>query len=275
MIVIFGSSADIGRRLAQRLSSAGLAYRQVSRTIEGAVPADLLTGNGVAQAVSGATVIVSCAHARHTSAILAAAPSNAQLVLMGSAWRYSRIANQRADEVRDAEAIFLASNRRGVMLHSSMIYGGNQENNIRRLLGLIRRTPVIPAPDGGRHMVCPIYIDDVVDCLFAATTRPWTDTHVFGVAGPSLSWKQMVQISANSIGLRRALVPVPSRPIIVALEILRGLGVGILDPDVLRRFSEDVIIPLDRMTGLLSVKPRSFERGILAAVASWRSDGVI
>jgi nucleoside-diphosphate-sugar epimerase len=222
MIIVFGASTDIGRRLIEKLHSAGLEYRKISRTAEDSVPADLQTGERIAEAVFGAKVIVSCAHARYTEAILAAIPSSVQVVLVGSAWRYSHLPNARADQVREAEALFLASNHSGIMLHPAMIYGGNQENNIRRLLRVIRNFPVIPAPGGGCQIVCPIYVDDLVDCLFAATTKIWKDKYVFGVAGPPLQWRRMVKITAQSAGLRRLIVSIPSQPFIVALEILKN-----------------------------------------------------
>src|SRR5579871_5170203 len=196
MIVVFGSSSDIGRRLAERFAAAGLPCRRISRRIEGATPADLETGEGVPSALAGATTVVSCAHARFTKALLANLPEGTKLVLTGSAWRYSRVPNSRAEQVRDAEAIFLASGFRGVMLHPAMIYGGDQENNIRRLLQAIRRFPVIPAPGVGNQTVCPIHVDDVVDCLFAAATREWKGARTIGIAGPPLTWRRMVELSA-------------------------------------------------------------------------------
>jgi hypothetical protein len=111
MIVIFGASSDLGRRLGDRLRDNGIVYRAVSRSIEGAVYADLGTGSNVKNAMADARIIVSCAHARYTA---------------------------------KAEAFFLAGCHKGVMLHPTMIYGGNQENNLRRLLLTIRRLPVIP-----------------------------------------------------------------------------------------------------------------------------------
>lgn len=273
MIVIFGASTDIGQRLIARLHSAQIAYRAISRS--GATPADLKTGNGVADAMNGADIVVSCAHARFTADILGAAPPAAQLILMGSAWRYSKVPNERADRVREAEALFLADNHCGVMLHSTLIYGGNQENNIRRLLKLIRRIPVIPAPGGGRQIVCPIYIDDLVDCLFAAATRHWDGKNVIDIAGPPLTWREMVQISARSIGLHRTILTIPARPFVVALGLLNRMGLNFLDPDILRRFSEDTNISINGMRDLLAVNPRRFEIGMTEAVRTWQREGLI
>ncbi|HLJ01459.1 MAG TPA: hypothetical protein VKT76_17240 [Bradyrhizobium sp.] len=238
--------------------------------------ADLATGDGLKAALDGAEVVISCAHARYTGRLIAALPTNVhRLVLMGSAWRYSRIPNPRADEVRAGEAQFLTSGIDGIMLHSAMIYGGHHENNIQRLLKLIRKVPIIPAPGGGRHMVQPIYVDDVVSCLFAATQQDWRGANAMPIAGPKLTWREMVSKCATAIGRHALVLPVPTMPLIAAIGFLSRLGLSPIHPGVIRRFSEDVDIPLDAMIEQLGVSPRDFTSGIALAVAEWRQTGVI
>ena len=276
MLVIFGASTDIGRRLAARLEAEGTAVRRVGRALAGAVRADLATGTGVKEALDGATTVISCAHARHTGRLLAALPPGVErVVLMGSAWRYSRVPNPRADEVRLGEAEFLASGRDGVMLHATMIYGGAQENNIQRLLALLRRLPVVPAPGGGRQIVQPIHVDDVVACLLAAAKRHWAGPHVVAIAGPKLTWRAMVAACAAAIGRHPPILPLPAAPLIGALALANALGFRRLDANVIRRFREDVDVPLDAMTQTLGVTPRDFDSGVRQAVAEWQRTGVI
>ncbi|MBI3700171.1 MAG: hypothetical protein HY242_06965 [Afipia sp.] len=276
MIVIFGASSDIGQSLAARLKDAGHDVRRVSRSGDGDAQADLSTGAGVAAAMKGAYTVVSCAHARFTDRILSAVSSSVgKIVLTGSAWRYSKVPNPAAEQVRGAEAAFLSSNRSGVMLHPTMIYGGKQENNIRRLLFAIRRLPIIPAPGGGRQIVQPIHIDDVVQCLFAATTKNWSGPNVVAIAGPPLTWHKMVQSCASSIQCPKPIVSVPAFPIVAALSVLNKFGVNRFDANVVRRFREDVNVPIDEMVSTLSVRPRDFESGIRQAVAEWRREGAL
>ncbi len=176
--------------------------------------------------MQGADTVVSCAHSKFTGQILGAMHGDvSKVVLTGSAWRYSEVPNWKADQVRDAEALFLKSNPNGVMLHPTMIYGGEQENNVRRLLQAIRLLSVIPAPGGGNQIVQPIYIDDVVDCFVAAVTRNWQGAHVLPLAGPPLKWCEMVRSCAESIDCSKPIIGVPASPIIVVLTILNKIGV--------------------------------------------------
>jgi len=188
VIVIFGASSDIGSRVARRLLDDKLTVRLVARN-----PASLddraqrLSGDIsiAAEITADADIVISCAPSRFTPQLLAALPARVrQVILLGSAWRYSQIQNARADEVRRAEAEFLATSLCGVMLHPTMIYGGAQERNVQRLVAAIRRWPVIPLPGGGQHLVQPVYIDDLSDCIVAATQRAWCGTSVISVAGP-------------------------------------------------------------------------------------------
>jgi len=275
MIAIFGASSDLGRLLAAKLKQANLDFRTVSR-FSGEREADLSTGAGVREAMQGAETVVSCAHAKFTDRILDVMPSSVRrVVLTGSAWRYSEVPNERADQVRNAEKLFMNSNRSGVMLHPTMIYGGEQENNIRRLLQVIRLLPVIPAPGGGNQIVQPIYIDDVVDCLFAAVVRDWEGSHILPLAGPALTWREMVRACAMSIHCSRPVISVPAWPIITALTGLNKIGIRRVDANVVRRFRENVDIPVAAMIESLSVRPRDFESGIKQAVADWRREGAL
>jgi nucleoside-diphosphate-sugar epimerase len=275
MIVVFGATTGIGQRLAFKLKQAGHAVRMVSRS-EGDENANLASGSGMSEAMRNAAIVVSCAHAKFTGAILAALPGSVRsVVLTGSAWRYSKVPNERADQVRSAEALFLASQRDGVMMHPTMIYGGSQENNIRRLLSLIKRLPVIPAPGGGHQIVQPIYIEDLVDCLFAAVIADWKGANVIAVGGQPLAWREMVQVCAAAIGRSKPIINVPAFPIVAALSVLNKLGIKTLDSNAVRRFNEDVNVPLADMATLLSIYPRDFESGLRLAVANWQREGDI
>ena len=54
------------------------------------------------------------------------------------------------------------------MLHPTMIYGAQGEDNVQRLAALLRRLPFVPLPGGGRALVQPIHQDDVTRAIRAA-----------------------------------------------------------------------------------------------------------
>jgi nucleoside-diphosphate-sugar epimerase len=271
LIVLFGASSDIGQRLQKKLESAGLEVRRVSRRLPDGFRADLATVEGVDEAVRGADKVVSCAHARYTEVILKACAPATPVVLTGSTWRFSKVPNPAADQVRAAERLFLASGNPGVMLHSSMIYGGYQERNVQRLVSVLKRFPIIPIPGGGRQLVRPIYVDDLVECMFRAVQKVWDAPTAFAVAGPPITWRDMAAACAEAMALKRSFVTIPLSPAITLFEILRWMGVKAPNPDILRRFSESPEFSTQEMTSLLGVIPRPFEAGIRQAIRGWEN----
>ena len=121
------------------------------------VGADTYDPGGLAAALAGATTIVLAVHARETGRVLAAAPPDARLVVLGSTRRYSPLPGEHGRAVLEGEQTLLASGRDAVMLHPTMIYGGAEDGNVRRLAALVHRLPVVPLPGGGASLVQPIF----------------------------------------------------------------------------------------------------------------------
>ena len=101
-------------------------------------------------------------------AVLAAAPADARFVFLGSTRKFTRWPDAHGNGVLAGEAAFLASGRPGVMLHPTMIYGAQGEDNVQRLAALLRRLPFVPLPGGGTALVQPIHQDDVTRAIRAA-----------------------------------------------------------------------------------------------------------
>jgi len=170
LIALIGATGRSGAALARALLAEGTVFipvvRDATKWVALGLPgepriADLGDAAALRLALRGADIVLSTAHARHAPAILAAAPSGARFVLMGSTRRYSRWADAHGDGVRAGEAAFLASGRAGVMLHPTMVYGAQGEDNVQRLAALLRRLPFAPLPGGGLSLVQPIHQSDV------------------------------------------------------------------------------------------------------------------
>jgi nucleoside-diphosphate-sugar epimerase len=274
MIVVFGASSNIGRRVAARLLDEGARLRLVARepsTLD--ARAERLAGDMsiAATATDGAEVVISCAHARHTGTLLGALPASVrQVVLTGSTWRYSAVSNINADEVRAAERLFVASGRAGVLLHPTLIYGGTQERNLQLIEAALRRFPVFLLPGGGKNLVQPIHVDDLAACIVAAAKRAWTGPEVITVAGPApIAWRQMVEACATSIGYSRPIIPLPLAPAIFALKLTERIGLKLpLSSGMLQRFQENACFPIERMQAELGVTPRAFAVEPVASIAT-------
>ena len=274
MIAVIGASGRLGALVCRALADAGKAYRPVLRDPGSwralglpATPAvaDLQDAAAMAEALAGSSRIVCCAHAHWTSAVLAAAPAGASVVLMGSMRRFSRWPDEGGDGVRAGEAAFLASGRAGVMLHSTMIYGAAAEDNVQRLANLLRRLKFAPLPDGGRALVQPIHIDDVTRCILAALHRRWDGPRTMVIAGPRpMPYRDFLGAVARAAQLRPPFV------LSVPALLLRGLAaltpmlpmLPTVRPDEIRRLTENKDGDIAPMLELLGVQPIELEEGL-------------
>lgn len=271
MIAVIGASGRSGTALCRALAAEGLPFIPVVRdaarwTLPGTPRvADLRDGVGLKRALQGAERVASGAHARWTPAILAAAPPEARLVLMGSTRRFSRWPDDHGDGVRAGEAALLAANRPGVMLHPTMIYGAEGEDNVQRLAALIRRLPVAPLPGGGRALVQPIHQSDVTRALLAALRHPWQRAETLVIAGPeAMPYRDFLRAVAAAAGLRAPpVLPVPG-PLLRALAPLTRILPGLprIGADEVRRLLEDKNFDIGPMRRTLGITPISLAEGL-------------
>jgi uncharacterized protein YbjT (DUF2867 family) len=233
--------------------------------------ADLRDPAMLRDALAGATRVVSCAHARHAAAILAVAPENAMLALLGSTRKFTYWPDAHGNGVLAGEAAWLASGRSGVMLHPTMIYGAQGENNVQRLATLLRRLPVMPLPGGGRFLVQPIHQSDVTRCIRAALARRWDGPSSLVIAGPEpIRYADFVRAVAVAAGLRKPLLlPFPAGPLILAARLTqRVTSRPPVRPEEIRRLLEDKAFDIAPMRMLLGVDPVALTKGLALTFTS-------
>jgi nucleoside-diphosphate-sugar epimerase len=232
--------------------------------------ADLTDGSSLREALHGAQRIVSCAHARHAAAVIAAAPPDATLVFLGSTRKFTRWPDEHGEGVKQGEASFLASSRRGVMLHPTMIYGAAGENNVQRLAALLRRLPFLPLPAGGRALVQPIHQDDVTASILAALAIAWDEPTSLVIAGPAaISYAGFAEAVAVAAGLARPrVIAVPAWPLMLAAGISGLLpGLPTVHRDEIRRLLEDKAFDIRPMRQILEIEPIPLAEGLARTFA--------
>ena len=269
---IIGASGRSGAALCRSLLADGLPWVPVVRSAERWAATGLpdaarvadLTGAGLATALADARLVVSCAHARHISAILAASPHAERFVFLGSTRRFTQWPDAHGTGVQAGEAALRASNRPGVILHPTMIYGAAGEDNVQRLAALLRRLPLVPLPGGGRALVQPIHQSDVTRSLRSAMDIAWTSPQALVVAGPdALPYAAFVRAVAAAAGLPRPrIVPLPAALLRALAPLTRLPGLPRIHPDEIRRLTEDKAFPIDDMRRMLGIDPLPLAAGL-------------
>ena len=272
---VVGASGRSGAALCRALLARGVPFVPVVRdparwaaTELPGVPrrADLADPTALATALGDARRVASCAHARHAPAILAAAQGAGRFAFLGSTRKFTRWPDAHGQGVLAGEAAFLASRRTGAMLHPTMIYGAEGEDNVQRLARLLRRLPVVPLPGGGRNLVQPIHQADVTRCLLATLDRTWDGPESLVIAGPSaLPYRDFVGAVARAAGLappRIAPVPLLALRLLALLTRLPGLP-RVRGAEV-RRLMEDKAFDIAVMRERLGVEPVTLRDGLAA-----------
>lgn len=266
---VIAASGRSGAALCAALAARGSPFIPVVRGRWTGEPpariADLTDPAALRAALADASCVVSCAHARHTGAILCAAPPDATLVLLGSTRKFTRWPDAHGRGVAAGEAAFLASGRRGVMLHPTMIYGAQGEDNVRRLAALLARLPVVPLPGGGRALVQPIHQSDVTRAILAALDRGWDGPHALVVAGPgAVPYSEFCRAVALAAGGRAPrIVPLPAAPLMAASLLTRLLPFGpAIRPAEIRRLMEDKAFDVAPMVETLGFAPIDLHDGL-------------
>lgn len=265
---VIGASGRSGAALAEALGTRIVPVVRDPGKRSFAVPprvADLNDARALADALRDATHVVSCAHARHAARVIAAAPASATLVFLGSTRKFTRWPDDHGNGVLAGEAALLASGRRGVMLHPTMIYGAQGEDNVRRLAALIRRLPVVPLPAGGRALVQPIHQSDVTRAILAALAHPWRGPDSLVIPGPEpLAYRDFVAAVAAAAGLRRPrFLSLPAAPLIAAASLARVIpGLPRVGAPEIRRLLEDKAFDAGPMRAVLGLVPIPLHEGL-------------
>jgi nucleoside-diphosphate-sugar epimerase len=271
IVHIIGASGRSGAALARALGSGIVpVVRDPAKWVAqgfGTPPrvADLTDARALSKALADASYVVSCAHARHAPAIIAAAPERAKLVLLGSTRKFTRWPDRHGNGVLAGEAAFLASGRTGIMLHPTMIYGALGEDNVRRLAVLMRRLPVLPLPSGGVSLVQPIHQSDVTRSILAALDHDWIGPNTLVIAGPEpVTYLDFMRAVAAASGANPPrVVSVPAGPLIAAAWLTRLVpGLPSIGGSEIRRLLEDKAFDIGPMRDNLGVSPISLAEGL-------------
>lgn len=268
---IIGASGRTGVALCASLLADGVSVVPIVRdpakwTMQAAPRiADLTDPATLHAALADATRIVCCAHARHAGVVIDAAPPDARLIFLGSTRKFTKWLDTHGAGVLAGELEFVASERSGVMLHPTMIYGAQGEDNVQRLAALLRRLPVVPLPGGGKALVQPIHQDDVTRAIRASLDHAWDGPQSLVITGPTpLPYADFVRAVAAAAGLRRPhIIPVPAGLLMTAASLLRYIPrLPQIHREEIRRLLEDKAFDIRPMQQTLGIRPIPLSVGL-------------
>jgi len=277
-ICIIGASGRSGAALCRALLAEGQKIIAVVRSQGNLAPdiaeacqavriADLTDSATLTLAFEDAAVIINTAHARHLPAILAA--TKAPIVALGSTRKFTHWPDDHGRGVLAGEAALKANGRPSIILHPTMIYGAQGEDNVQRLAKLLERLPIIPLPGGGRALVQPIDQRDVTRCLVSAIhliqNGNVTGPESIVIAGPTAmayrTFVRMVLYFAELGG--RPIVSLPGWTLMALSHLTRHIRkLPQIAPEEIRRLLEDKNFDIGPMEQRLGVIPVPLANGL-------------
>ncbi|MCA9667095.1 MAG: NAD-dependent epimerase/dehydratase family protein [Myxococcales bacterium] len=192
----------------------------------------------------------------------------------------SKLAGERAllDRFGDGDGDGDGNGRRKptlTVVRPSFTYGPGDAHKLALFRAIAARRFVLI--DGGRSLLHPVYIDDVVQALISASHRQSSETRVYIAAGPrALPTREVARTIADALGVSLWPLSAPAAlagPLAAAAEVI-GRAVGKAPPLTrgrLRQWSEDGAFDTTRAREELGFVARTpFADGVARTVASYR-----
>ncbi len=284
-LLVTGGSGFTGRQVLQQAVRAG---HHVVAVVRSAEAADLVRGWG-AEPVAGdlddpasldrafaadadALINIASLGFGHADAIVSAAEeAGLRRAVFVSTTAVTTALAAPSKRVRLAAEDTIHRSALGwTIVRPTMIYGLPGDRNLSRLLQLLRRTPVVPLPGGGKRLQQPVHVQDLAAALLSAVETTGASGLTYVVAGPEpLTFRELVLTAARAVGRSPRLVPVPLRATAGALRAYEKLATRPrIRAEQLERLAEDKAFSIEDARRDLGYAPRSFDAGIRAEAAA-------
>ena len=252
LITVFGGSGFLGRHTVSALARRGYRIRVAVRRPDlaghlqplgtvgqiRAIQANVRYPESVKRAVAGADAVVNLvgilteSGRQRFDAVQAFGPQAiAEAVHAEGAGAVVHVSAIGADETSDigyarskglGEAAVLEACPEAVIFRPSIMFGP-EDNFFNRFASMARFSPFLPLIGGGTMLFQPVYVADVAEAIARAIdgdARPGT---VYELGGPEVvTFRRCLELMLETIGRRRALVPVPW-PLAKAMGAVLGI----------------------------------------------------
>jgi uncharacterized protein YbjT (DUF2867 family) len=279
-LFLTGATGHTGSHLARRLLDEGRRLRclnhnpATARHLPQHDRLEIVRGDAAhpetwTDALRGAEALFHLAHVGFGASVAdaCAAAGVRRVIALSSTRRLTKFPEESAWRVRRGEAALESSDLDYTILRSSMIFGGDRDNNMERLVRWLRRHRWAPLLAGGRNLVQPIFVWDLVDALVRALQRPQTTARrILTVAGPqALTQRALFEAVARAMGRRFVWLPVPHGAAVSAAALIERLPVRRpwITRAQIRRTLEDKAFEIGEARAALGGwQPRPFDEAI-------------
>jgi uncharacterized protein YbjT (DUF2867 family) len=239
VVVVFGGTGFLGRRLVHRLTAQGMTVRVAVRHPDHArielqsigfdrvtvVPADVRDQASVAAAIAGADAVVNTVSAyvekggvTFEAVHVRGAETVAREAIAAGITRLVLVSGIGADP--DSSSPYIRARGRGELMVQRAFPGativrpgamfGPGDALFGTLAELARLLPILPLIGSGHTRLQPVFVEDVAEAVANILTDLGTVGRTYELAGPGVyTLRDLVRMTLHLMGKRRLLIPVP------------------------------------------------------------------
>lgn len=149
------------------------------------------------------------------------------------------------------------------ILSPAEVYGAGPEEMISRLISLVRKYPIVPVPGGGKYVLRPVFVDDVVGAIASSIGNKKTAGQKYIIAGPQgLALAEVIEIIAQALGKKVYKIRVPVPLLKIAACIFPLLKIKLMTKDQIQRLICPKPSDIEPARRDLRFKPLSFPEGL-------------
>jgi len=200
-----------------------------------------------------------------TKNLIAAAKKNNinNVILFSSAAVTSIRLDDYAKTKKDQEIFVRRSKMNYAIIRPSMIYGPGDTKNVGWLISILKKTPVVPLPGGGKFGRQPVYVKDICT-IVEKIIKKGVSSEIYEIHGYEyITMEKMVKTILHKLKTRRLLINIPLTALYVAIRLNETL---LSNP----KFTTDQIKSLttgERFKGdhwwkMFGIIPTKFEAGV-------------
>jgi uncharacterized protein YbjT (DUF2867 family) len=231
IVVVFGGTGFLGRRVVQSLLDHGFAVRVATRHVpEGAprfhsVRADIHDRHAVETAIAGAYALVNAVslyvergsetfHSVHVeaAALVASCARQAGIARLVHLSGIGADPGSRSSYIRsrgEGEAAVRAEFATAAIVRPAVMFGPD-DKFLTSLAGLLRRLPVYPMFGDGSTKLQPAHVEDVAEAIARMLDPSGDSRPVYELGGPqALTYRALLHRIAERNGWRRTFLPLP------------------------------------------------------------------
>ena len=168
----------------------------------------------------------------------------------------------------ESEEILRSSGIPYVIFRAALIYGAGDTKNLALMEKMLKVLPVLPLLGGGRFMIQPVYVEDVVPVVVRALEGD-RKNRIYHLAGPEqISLKEMIDLLAARLGKKPLLIPVPLKPVQVLTRFWSFLFPGTRLPvKQILELDQHGAFEIEEARSEMGFSPRTFQEGMCAMAA--------